>query len=152
MDTLQLISWNCRSIYNKLFELKKYIYIRKPEIVCLQETWIKAEYLPAFINYSVFFKNRPGRAGGLAIITRNDLVSEELELQAFQNGKLEIQRVKIKLQNGRRNFIEIVNLYNPNESITEGEYRHYLSQLGDQCIFIGDFNAHHPLWDARARQ
>lgn len=152
MDTLQIISWNCRSIYNKLFELKKYIYIRKPEIVCLQETWIKAEYLPAFINYSVFFKNRPGRAGGLAIITRNDLVSEELELQAFQNGKLEIQRVKIKLQNGRRNFIEIVNLYNPNESITEGEYRHYLSQLGDQCIFIGDFNAHHPLWDARARQ
>lgn len=97
MNDLQIIFWNSRSLSNKLFEFKKYIYTRKPHIVCIQESWLNDEYLPSFINYRGYFKNRVGRAGGILILARNDLITEDINLQIFRNGKLEIQGIKIKI-------------------------------------------------------
>jgi len=40
-NELQVIQFNCNSLLNKLPEIKLYIYTKKPEIVCLCETFIK---------------------------------------------------------------------------------------------------------------
>ena len=39
-------------------------------------------------------------------------------------------------------------MYNPNESVTIQEMKHYLHQLGSKYIIVGDFNAHTPLLDS----
>ena len=43
----------------------------------------------------------------------------------------------------------IINLYNPNEVISTAEYSHYFRLLGRSGIMLGDFNAHHPMWNDR---
>jgi exonuclease III len=58
---IDIITWNSRSLYNKLFEFKTYIYVKKPHIVCIQESWVRDNYIPKFINYKGYFKNRNGR-------------------------------------------------------------------------------------------
>ena len=144
---LRVITWNCRSIYNKLFEFKRYIYTRKPDVICLQETWIREPYTPSFINYQGFLKNRNGRGGGIAIYVRNQLVVDEIILQQAVNGQLEIQAVRIKTT--AASTIDILNIYNPNRVVSEQEFSFYLNQLGNRVVMLGDFNAHHNLWDNR---
>jgi ribonuclease HI len=146
---LNIITWNSRSLNNKLFEFKRYIYSRKPQVVCLQETWLSEPYLPSFINYKTYFRNRVGRGGGLAILVRNDLISDKIDLQDYVGGRLECQGVKIKTSN---TDLTIVNMYNPNQPIAENEFRHYLNQVGNKFVLTGDFNAHHNLWDSRVRR
>ena len=142
--------WNCRSIYNKLFELKRYVYIRKPDVICLQETWIRENYVPSFINYRGVLKNRNGRGGGIAIFVRNQLVMEEIDLQQVVNGQLEVQAVRITTTAAAS--IDILNLYNPNRVVTEQEFSFYLNQLGNKAVVLGDLNAHHNLWDGRVNR
>ena len=55
-----ILSWNCRSVHNKLSKLKKFINKTKPHVVCLQETWIRDPYLPSFQNHNPNYKNRLG--------------------------------------------------------------------------------------------
>jgi uncharacterized protein (DUF608 family) len=81
-------------------------------------------------------------------MVRNDLIFDELPLNGFPAGKLEIQRVRLKIQN---NHIDIINLYNPNKIVTQPEFQFYLAQMGPRAIFLGDFNAHSPIWDSRVR-
>jgi len=105
---------------------------------------MKEDYVPRFIGYRNFFKNRAGRGGGIAILVHDDIIAQEKDILPFVGGKLEIQAVVIHTSQGK---IDIVNIYNPNQIVTEVEFRHYMSQLDDKAIMIGDFNAHHTLWE-----
>jgi len=145
-NKVEIIFWNCRSIYNKLFELKKYIYTTKPSIICLQETWVKDEFQPNFINYKVFYKNRNGRGGGIATLVRNDLIGEEKNLITYGGGGLEIQAISLYITNDK---LDILNIYNPNKNISKTEFTHYLSQMHSKAVLVGDFNAHHNMWDTK---
>ena len=146
-SSLKIFSWNCRSICNKLSQFKYHIYINKPHIICLTETWIRPPREPQLINYSPFFHHRlSSTGGGLAFYIRNDIMCLEKPLNKFENGKLEIQAVTIISNNDK---IDILNLYNPNENISKEEFRFYFEQLGSSHIVSGDFNGHHSLWDDR---
>jgi hypothetical protein len=83
------------------------------------------------------------------MLVRNDLVSEEIDMQLFQGGQLEVQGVKI---NTFRSHLSILNIYNPNKNILEPEFLYYFRQLGNEIVVIGDFNAHHTLWDPRVNR
>jgi hypothetical protein len=38
--------------------------------------------------------------------------------------------------------LSVLSIYNPNENVTLNELRHYLRQMGNKYIVVGDFNAH----------
>ena len=144
---LNIVSWNCRSIYPRLSEFKIYLYKTQPHIVCLNETWIYQERSPSFINYKCYFNNRTtSSGGGLLILVRSDLNSLRFDITPYNQGKLEIQGVNIFILRQKYN---IINIYNPNEVVSKEEYSHYINQLGNNFIMCGDFNARHPLWDTR---
>ena len=85
-NNLHILSVNCRSMYTKLLELKLLIYNKKPHIICLSETWAVADRLPTFVNYNSTWKNRAGnRGGGIAIITRSDVVALPKALNHIQS-------------------------------------------------------------------
>ena len=93
---LNIVSWNCRSIYPRLSEFKIYLYKTQPHIVCLNETWIYQERSPSFINYKCYFNNRTtSSGGGLLILVRSDLNSLRFDITPYNQGKLEIQGVNI---------------------------------------------------------
>ena len=41
---LKLLQWNIRSVYSHLGELKNYLLKSDPDIICLQETFLKPEH------------------------------------------------------------------------------------------------------------
>ena len=144
---MSIFSWNCKSIYNKLSEFKSYLYAAKPHICCLNETWIANGYLPTFINYKPYFSNRLNRGGGgLLTLVRNDIHSTLFNLPLFPNGSLEIQGITLYYD---RKSLNIINVYNPNQTISKEEFHHYFTSFGQNYIVCGDFNSRHTLWDDR---
>ena len=108
---------------------------------------MKDSRLPYFVNYSSFFKCRTDRAGGgLATLIRNDVNITPKNLAECPNGKLEVQAITVHCKN---TVMDILNIYNPNQSISTEEFSFYFDQLDSNKLIVGDFNAHHPLWDTR---
>jgi len=144
---VKIEQWNCHSLRNKLSNFKLHLYSTKPHVACLSETWLTQNTEPHFINYSAVFRHREGGrgGGGLAVLIRSDISFLELTIQPFPGGALEVQGMKVFLKNN--SSLSILNIYNPNQPITLNELQHYFQQLGPSAIVVGDFNAHHPLWE-----
>lgn len=140
---MNIFSLNCNSIYNKLPEIKQLVLNKNPEIMCLCETWLKDKYVPKFKNYLTEWKNREERGGGLGVIVKQSIQYQVVNLNQYQGGILEVQAIKIHMQNS--STMTILNLYNPNKNITLEEMVHYIEQLGNNFLIIGDLNAHTPL-------
>ena len=145
-NSLTLLHLNCRSISNKLM-----LYAQKPDLLCVSETWLKHKE-PKFINYVTIWKHRPGPTigGGLGIIIRHGIEHHELPIQSYNNGVLETEAIRIKLNNNKT--LDIMNIYNPNSNVTSQEMRHYITQLGEQYMIVGDFNAHSQVLDSRCQK
>ena len=149
VEGLTIWSWNSRGLYNKLSEFKVAVYTKKPHLICLQETYIKDNFLPVLVNYQGYFKNRHGRGGGVAVFVRDDLVvNVNRQLRLYPNGLLEIQLITIRQGN---QDIDIINFYNSGHTITRLEMQHYIGQLSRRFIMVGDYNAHHPIWSSRSQ-
>ena len=147
VNSLSFVQWNCHSLYSNLSHFKLFLYNYKPHVVCLSETWLKADRLPSFVNYTSFFKLRLNRqGGGLAFLIRNDLCVMDKTLEDFPEGQLEAQAVTVC---GCDSRIDILNLYNPSCNVSEQEFRYYFDQLTSPCMVLGDFNAHNPLWSTQ---
>ena len=135
---------NCNSISNKLSEIKIALLQTSPSIVCLSETWLNQRFLPKFPSYSTLWKHRPHRmGGGLGFLIHKEIQYQEINLNPMQGGELEVQAVSLHMRNHPP--LSLLNLYNPQRNISEQEFHHYISQLGDYFILVGDFNAHTPL-------
>jgi len=144
LNDFNIVQFNCRSIYANLSELKIFLYTKKPHICCLSETWSVANRLPKFIDYKALWKHRDGRGGGLCILVRTNIIILPSALDPFPDPKIEIQRCKIKF----RTFeLDILNVYNPNNNISYSEFEHYLNQIGNHKMMLGDFNGHHAIWN-----
>jgi len=79
------------------------------------------------------------------MLIRNDIPFLEIPLQPFPAGALEVQGLKVFLKNN--SSLSIMNIYNPNQPVTFNEFQHFFQQLGHSAIVVGDFNAHHPMWE-----
>ena len=147
-EKLEILFWNCHSLYTKLPHFKVKLYALKPHIVCLCETWLKENRLPTFLNYKSYFSCRPNRpGGGLAILVRNDVCVNPLTLNKHFTINLEVQAVTVF---GGNQAIDILNIYNPCKDISVSEFNFYFNQLGKNKVIIGDFNAHSYMWDDRS--
>ena len=144
---LKVIQLNCNSLRNKTYEIKDYIFETKPDVCCLCETMIK-NYEPKFRGYSCYWKHREDAGGGLCVLVRDDIYSKEMLFNLYPEGALELQILEIGSQRG---IIKLANIYNPNLPVSYNEFNYYFNLLGNNCIMVGDFNAHSPLWDLRGR-
>ena len=152
-NNLNVYILNCKSIRNKLGEIKLMLYRKKPEVLCVTETWItNKRYEPKFINYVDTWEHRlaDNAGGGLGIIIRQDVVYQNVVLQKYQNGGFEIQAVKVFREDGRD--IIIANVYNAGQNIKESELQYYIKQLGRYYMIVGDFNAHSHILDSECVQ
>jgi exonuclease III len=132
----------------KVSELKIYIYTRKPDLVCLSETWLKKNE-PKFLGYQSLWIHRIREKGGLGILIREDVMYKPKQMIPFLAGSLECQDIEIFINFSR---INILNAYNPCKNISVQELQHYTNQLGNSFPIIEDFNGHSPLWVQLHRQ
>ena len=138
-NSFSLIQLNCRSIRNKLGEIKLMVYAKKPHVVVLSETWL-TKYIPRFVGYVGDWNNRNGFAGGTGFLIKSGVAYRTLFLTPYNNGYLEFQAIKIDLEEG--GCLNLLHVYNPGRPVSEEEFKHYINQLGNNFILLGDFNAH----------
>lgn len=149
-EDLNIYFLNCNSISNKLSEIKEFLSETKVDIMCLTETWIK-KFEPKFKNYSTVWKHRMDRpGGGLGFLINSNISYRAWPLTEYNNGALEIQAIEIYLSN--TNTLKLINTYNPGKNVTEQEINHYLEQIGNSFIIVGDFNAHSNILNTETTQ
>ena len=139
---------NARSINNKLGEIKMMIYCAKPEIVCFNETWLD-KHTPTFVNYRAEWKSRIGIGGGVGVLIRSDIYYSLVTLTQYVNGVLEVIALKLYLKGQKE--LHVLVFYNSSGAVTAEELEHYVRQLGEIYIIMGDLNAHSPLLCTRTK-
>ena len=104
-----ILQWNAQNIISHRNELKHYTYNSnyKPDIICIQESWLNNEINFKLNNYSMVRKDRQlGTGGGVCVYlskTMNEFV---------QNVKY--NHIEFIIKNKSFNLI---NIYNPGEKI-----------------------------------
>ena len=71
---LIILQWNARSLIVNGQEFKKYIddLSERPNVLCIQETWLKPELDFIIKGYTAIRRDRKsGRGGGVAIVQIN---------------------------------------------------------------------------------
>ena len=95
-NNLKIISWNCKSLHNKLSQFIVNIYISRSHIICSNETWLKPDLEPNLINYISFCYHRISLTGrGMLTLVRNDLHCMLREFESYKEGKFVIQCIAI---------------------------------------------------------
>lgn len=117
----------------------------------LQETHLKPNQPYSLKGYSIArrdVRNHLRSHGGVAIISRSDVVFSELNIVS------DLQIVAIKIISPVN--MTLCNIYLPNAAWTIEQIDHIIEQLSSPYVVMGDFNAHNILWgsiktDAKGR-
>lgn len=143
-----IVQWNCRGLnQEKKNSLKILIQDHDPIAICLQETKCKLRSSPKVNGFKSFFKNRASATiahGGVGILVRDGFEAEEIRLNT------DLQAIAVKLYNPSE--FSLCNVYvSGGEELRERDVADLVTQLGENFIMLGDFNAHSPLWGGRSR-
>ncbi|XP_065684273.1 uncharacterized protein LOC136096666 [Hydra vulgaris] len=81
----ELMIWytNATSLNNKIDELRLQCEIYKPDVICVTETWFKAESVVNIISYNIFRSDRKTHGGGVCIYVKqciNQFETSNLQL------------------------------------------------------------------------
>ena len=144
-----LLQWNARSLIANGQEFKRYVDIfkgeYKPAVLCIQETWLKPCLDFVVPGYECIRQDRSGKAGGgCATFIRSDVKYQRVQI----NSSLECVVVKVWENN---KWVNIVNFYNPCLPVSIIDLEEIMEQIGVPVIWLGDFNAHNPLWGSRVK-
>ena len=149
--SMHILQWNAQSITAHGDEFKKAVFdaSQKPDIICIQESWLKEHHKFNLKNYNVVRKDRSkdsDKKGGGGVLTciRNGLAYRVLDCESNQ---LEVLLVEIFQEDKSR--VNIVNIYNPGLPIEKDEVSNILKNLNDNVIICGDLNGHNALWGSK---
>lgn len=135
-----ILQWNARSLVANRQEFNRFVDEFKdlPELLCIQETWLKPCLDFVIPGYeSVRYDRSEKAGGGCATFVRSDVQYQRVEIQSA----LECVVVRVWGKNG---WVNIVNFYNPCLQINISELEGVMEQIGNPVIWVGDFNAHNP--------
>ena len=139
---LIILQWNAQSIIAHGNELKHYIFNskEKPDIICVQESWLKNSITYKLDNYTVVRKDRNfARGGGVCIFIKNNISYKIKENELIND----IEYIHIEFIRNNKYF-NLVNIYNPGTKINKEEYNHLFAIKN--VIICGDFNSKNTLW------
>lgn len=156
---LNILSWNIAGwrAPGRAAVLGRVLAEHNVHVALLQETNLRgSDRIPPCPGYSVLVKPRcvfrdggEASTGGLAILVRRGIKFEELEKPTLPTGAaLELQGVKVLEEAGRRDALELWNVYRP----PGRDWRDCALHLGawpakPASIFVGDANAHAVTWE-----
>lgn len=106
---LSILQWNARSLIANGQEFKKFIANQEkgPDIICIQETWLKSQYNFLIQGYITIWRDRhQGNGGGVATFIKQGIGYKTVEVDR------EIEVVVVEIWEGSR-CIRIINFYNP---------------------------------------
>ena len=151
-NNIRILSWNAGSLPAHGAELKHYIdeVDPKPQILCIQETWLQDTSTYNIPGYNKEVKCRKDRKGG-GVAT---FIQQSIPYERLLNIPNEIEGITIKVKLIDTD-VTITNLYIPPAHPTDAEVLKPIFKVNN-LILCGDLNAKNTLWgstgnDARGR-
>ena len=145
-NKFKLVLSNTKSIYKRLPELRQYIIKEDPDIFCFNETWLE-NITPKFYGYDSIWKHRNRHGGGVGIIVKDNIHFQQVNMQPYNNAAAEVICIKVKLKN--RKNLNILCIYNSEGKMEKREFIHYIRQVENNFIIMGDLNARTQVLDTR---
>lgn len=139
---LSILQWNARSLCANGQEFKGYIneLNEKPDVICVQETWLKPRLDFVLKGYiSVRRDREEGNGGGCM-----DFIREGVTYRVLEKGTA-IEYISIEIWIGKKKYV-IINFYNPCKRLTLESMEGIKGINEDRVVWCGDFNAHSTLW------
>lgn len=143
---LNVLQWNARSLIANGQEFKKYIdnIIEKPNIICIQETWLKPQLDFNIKGYNIVRNDRNhSRGGGIATFIKSGM---KFRIEQI-NTKYESILIKVWTDRG---CIDIINYYNPCDKLNQNILEEVMGVRQDSVLWCGDFNSHNSLWGSNS--
>ena len=156
-EGLRLLQWNADYLATKTEELGELLRREKVDIAAVQETkLISGDPTPFIHGYNTIRHDRVGqeRGGGLAFLVKQGIGCWTTKYRTLKT----VEAFAIKLASSGGRTLTILNIYIPptreNRADQERRVMEEVRQLprGRDTIWVGDFNAHHPMWDAAAEE
>lgn len=141
MDTtkfFKILQWNVRSVKVNRDNLICLIKKQKPDVVLLNETWLKSQDKLHIKNFTVLRQDREDGFGGVATLVHKNIIYNEIKY--FNNNHTQYITIKI-------NNIFITNIYCNSGNNLQMEVLDQIMNMGHTMIIMGDLNSHHPMWD-----
>ena len=143
-----ILQWNTGGLISHLSEFKQHLRKSAPLVAALQETHFRDNDIYNFTvpGYSLYQNNviSDHRQGGVALYISNSILHHEVKLATTLNAVA----VQVNIFHCE---ILIVSLYLPPNSpfVTASKIENLLNQMPNNCLILGDFNAHSPLWGSQ---
>ncbi|KAJ8973460.1 hypothetical protein NQ317_013454 [Molorchus minor] len=141
MHPLTVMQWNIRSFNCNRVNLINFIHIHKPDVILLNETWLKENYRADIRYYTNYRVDRSDGKGGVATYIKKSIKHEQIKTTVDLNNT-KIQSICIKI-----GTLNILNVYSePKNKISQKAFDDFIATLSGQIMIMGDLNAHHPTW------
>eukprot|EP01060_Flectonema_neradi_P017713 TRINITY_DN2455_c0_g1_i6.p1 TRINITY_DN2455_c0_g1~~TRINITY_DN2455_c0_g1_i6.p1 ORF type:complete len:1291 (+),score=92.88 TRINITY_DN2455_c0_g1_i6:504-4376(+) len=135
---LKVLSWNCRSLNHKGSYINHILGTYSPDVLCLQETWIKKPF--RHWNYITYSQARSGRGGGVITLVKRQIDQKRI-LVPVPTVKGDVESLCVRINND----VDVFNIYAPPQS--EIDTSNFV--VPPKCILAGDFNAHSSRWSTK---
>lgn len=139
---LKILQWNMRSMQSNKHNLVALIHKHAPEIILLNETWLKSSSTCYVKNYNVIRVDKPNnQGGGIATLVHKNIRYKIIEPEDNHISN-EFQYLIIKILN-----VNIINMYShPRHRISKAFLENTIRSLEGSIIWMGDLNSHNPIW------
>ena len=124
-----------------LGEIQRLLKENEPMCICLQHVNTP---IPSIGKYNLASSISGEGLLGTAIYVHNKVTYDKITIGT---NMFQISSIRLHLRN-KTSFM-ICNIYNqPNKNYDMAQLPNILSQFNEPILVLGDFNAHHPLWNA----
>lgn len=137
-----ILQWNARSLCSNGQEFKSFIeeMNKKPQVICIQETWLKSQLDFVLYGYVAIRRDREvGTGGGIVTFIQQGLGYRVISLSK------ESEAIVVEVWIGNSN-VWIVNFYNPCKKLSKETFDNIIGEITNKMVWCGDFNAHSTLW------
>lgn len=137
-----ILQWNARSLIANGQEFKRYVQelSRKPDVICIQETWLKPNLDFVLKGYNSIRQDRVKDVGGGCLTFIKDGISYRHLKTAEEH-----ECIVTEIFDGDSGKYTIVNYYNPCKALTNEMLKNIFKRTHRE-IWCGDFNSHNSLW------
>lgn len=147
-STLRILQLNCNGLRRRIAEIVRFMEQNSIQIAALQETKLNSTMDLNVPNYTLVREDREKDKGGsIAFLVHSDIKFRTIKLNInhSQLDSMEQQAIAVMSLNSE---VTLINVYIPPSSSCPNAYVANISHLlnSDDCIVMGDFNAHHSLW------
>ena len=135
---MKIMHWNAEGISTKKDVLHHYLFEKKIDVCCIQETHLQENKTFKMEGYQIFRSDRKGRKkGGVMTLVRNNI--NAIESKRFME-EAEYLQIKISSNN---TTLTIINYYCPNDkNLSLGT----IEVTQNDFLIAGDFNSQSQSW------